>query len=298
MSTSIRSPGPYGGSPETNSRLRSSSSSGSVSPNSSVASVTAVPGCWTRYGTTDEQPPQSLGRLRPADARRPLRGRQAPPPADERPLGGARAARAPRRRDRTRGPTPPRLSPGCHGTRTSTQPSSRVRTISAPAIPFVAHHATSGANATTAVVPASPGPHGPAWTTSAARKPSGGSLPSPSISRSDASRERRNERISARSQIEADEVPVPAADRQAVGVHAPVRGLAREPSGSGSPTRRRPATASAATGQPGVRSRRRARPGRPRRATPRSRPPRPRAACGPRPRPRCRPRTARRRRAR
>src|SRR5512134_2937114 len=38
MSTSIRSPGPYGGSPDTNS--------------SRMSSATSVPGCWTRYGTT------------------------------------------------------------------------------------------------------------------------------------------------------------------------------------------------------------------------------------------------------
>src|SRR4029453_16662979 len=52
MSTSMRSPGPYGGSPETNSRSRSASSSGSDIPNRSAASATLVPWFRTRYGTT------------------------------------------------------------------------------------------------------------------------------------------------------------------------------------------------------------------------------------------------------
>src|SRR5919204_275367 len=51
-STSIRSPGPYGGRPETNRRSRSSSNSCSDTPNSSIASSTGVPGWRTRYGTT------------------------------------------------------------------------------------------------------------------------------------------------------------------------------------------------------------------------------------------------------
>src|SRR4029453_9006204 len=52
MSTSMRSPGPYGGSPEPNSRSRSASSSGSDIPNRSAASATLVPWFRTRYGTT------------------------------------------------------------------------------------------------------------------------------------------------------------------------------------------------------------------------------------------------------
>src|SRR6266508_5224495 len=52
MSTSIRSPGPYGGSPETNSRSRSANSSGSDIPNRSAAPATRVPWFRTRYGTT------------------------------------------------------------------------------------------------------------------------------------------------------------------------------------------------------------------------------------------------------
>src|SRR5262245_56987301 len=52
MSTSIRSPGPYGGSPDTNKRSRSASRSASDIPNSSAASATRVPWLRTRYGTT------------------------------------------------------------------------------------------------------------------------------------------------------------------------------------------------------------------------------------------------------
>src|SRR5262245_57468087 len=52
MSTSIRSPGPYGGRPDTNSRSMSASRSASDIPNSSAASATLVPSLRTRYGTT------------------------------------------------------------------------------------------------------------------------------------------------------------------------------------------------------------------------------------------------------
>src|SRR6266511_1814204 len=50
--TSMRSPGPYGGRPETNSRLRSSRSSRSPTPKSRESSPTWAPGWRTTYGTT------------------------------------------------------------------------------------------------------------------------------------------------------------------------------------------------------------------------------------------------------
>src|SRR5262245_54462307 len=52
MSTSIRSPGPYGGRPETNNRSRSASRSASDIPKRPAASATLVPSLRTRYGTT------------------------------------------------------------------------------------------------------------------------------------------------------------------------------------------------------------------------------------------------------
>src|SRR2546423_8107190 len=81
-STSIRSPGPYGGSPERKSRLKSDRRSFLDTPNSWVSSSTLVPGCFTRYGTTSSRrcrraddldstpPPLSFGvkrRLQPSD---------------------------------------------------------------------------------------------------------------------------------------------------------------------------------------------------------------------------------------
>src|SRR6185503_992382 len=78
MSTSIRSPGPYGGSPETNSRSRSARSSGSDIPNRSAASATLVPWFRTRYGTTvssrRRRSDAFSGALRAAPERQPLSG--------------------------------------------------------------------------------------------------------------------------------------------------------------------------------------------------------------------------------
>src|SRR5262245_22662182 len=48
----MRSPGPYGGRPDTNSRFRSSRSSVSPTPNRRVSSSTRTPGWRTTYGTT------------------------------------------------------------------------------------------------------------------------------------------------------------------------------------------------------------------------------------------------------
>src|SRR4030095_16243289 len=89
MSTSMRSPGPYGGSPETNSRSRSASSSGSDIPNRSAASATLVPWFRTRYGTTvssrRSRSDALSGALRVAPERRPLsRGKDLLQPFDDR----------------------------------------------------------------------------------------------------------------------------------------------------------------------------------------------------------------------
>src|SRR2546421_9702134 len=77
-STSIRSPGPYGGSPDRNRRLRSERRSLRDTPNNRVSSSTLVPWCLTRYGTTSssrwsraedfdpESSPGGKGRLQPA----------------------------------------------------------------------------------------------------------------------------------------------------------------------------------------------------------------------------------------
>src|SRR3954464_6490913 len=51
--TSIRSPGPYGGSPETKSRSRSCASSDSDTPNTELNSESSAPWCWITYGTMD-----------------------------------------------------------------------------------------------------------------------------------------------------------------------------------------------------------------------------------------------------
>src|SRR4051794_27083716 len=51
--TSIRSPGPYGGKPETNRRSRSCASSDSETPNTELSSESAAPWCWITYGTTE-----------------------------------------------------------------------------------------------------------------------------------------------------------------------------------------------------------------------------------------------------
>src|SRR5437868_12117975 len=51
--TSIRSPGPYGGRPETNSRPRSCARSDSDTPNTELSSESFAPRCWITYGTTE-----------------------------------------------------------------------------------------------------------------------------------------------------------------------------------------------------------------------------------------------------
>src|SRR5215212_3301616 len=66
MSTSTRSPGSYGGSPDMNSSIRSSRSSPRPTPNTRPASSRVVPGCCTRYGTiTNSQPRRSEVRAAP-----------------------------------------------------------------------------------------------------------------------------------------------------------------------------------------------------------------------------------------
>src|SRR4029450_6002949 len=146
-----------------------------------------------------------------AAPRRLSRPPSEPPPTGHRPQEATIASSLPRVSDRSSGGSTASASgpndrihgtnpsPGDQGTRTSIHPSSRVRTVSALATPLVAHHATSGANAIVAVLSASPGPQGPARTCSAARKPSGGSVPLPLISRSSEIRDSRNDRISSRS---------------------------------------------------------------------------------------------------
>src|SRR3954467_8350335 len=64
--TSIRSPGPYGGRPETNRRSRSWASSDSDTPNTELSSESSAPWCWITYGTTES----SLGRRSEARAGR------------------------------------------------------------------------------------------------------------------------------------------------------------------------------------------------------------------------------------
>src|SRR5436190_13675553 len=51
--TAIRSPGPYGGRPETNRRSRSWARSDSDTPNTELSSESSAPSCWITYGTTD-----------------------------------------------------------------------------------------------------------------------------------------------------------------------------------------------------------------------------------------------------
>src|SRR5436190_2437130 len=51
--TSIRSPGPYGGRPETNRRSRSCARSDSDTPKTELSSESSAPWCWITYGTTE-----------------------------------------------------------------------------------------------------------------------------------------------------------------------------------------------------------------------------------------------------
>src|SRR3990172_6733542 len=84
MSTSMRSPGPYGGRPDTKSRRRSSKRASSGTPNSLVTSVSSVPGGCTRYGRRR----RSLGSrsdafsafFRSADGKRRLQAAEHVPP--------------------------------------------------------------------------------------------------------------------------------------------------------------------------------------------------------------------------